>query len=291
MALGRWERAAATAATLVEFDSDPLALERVVHAHALRARLALLRGDLDSAQRWLLGSDLDPFPLVPLPLLEVAAVTRIQVLLTLGTRAGALQALELARQLQRDAASISSTLRLAQALVLQALALDALKDERQALGALKQAIELAQPGRLIRLFIDFGPALGGLLQRLLKSGGVTRQDTADYAAQLLNAFPVTPGALPVRLQSGTGDRLIEPLTEREVQVLELLALRLTDREIADTLVISPYTVRRHFDNISQKLGARGRRALVERALSLELIPSDPPNSPKWSFSDHVPLRF
>jgi LuxR family maltose regulon positive regulatory protein len=232
-ALEQWERAAETAATLVEFDSDPLSLERVVHAHALRARLALLRGDIDSAQRWLHGSDLDPFPIIPLPLLEVAAVTRVRVLLAIETHDGALQALELARQLQREAASISSTLRLVQALVLQALALDALKDERPALGALKEAIELAQPGRLIRLLVDFGPALGGLLQRLLKSGTVTRRDTADYAAKLLAAFPVTPGALPVRQRSGTGDSLIEPLTEREAQVLELLALRLTDREIAE----------------------------------------------------------
>jgi LuxR family transcriptional regulator, maltose regulon positive regulatory protein len=56
-----------------------------------------------------------------------------------------------------------------------------------------------------------------------------------------------------------------------VQVLELLVLRQTDREIAETLVISPYTVRRHIDNISDKLGVRGRRALVERARHLNLI--------------------
>jgi LuxR family maltose regulon positive regulatory protein len=247
----------------------------VVHAYALQARLALARGDIDSVQRWLHGSDLDPFPILPFPLLEVAAASRIRVLLAMETRDGALQALKLARQLQREAASIFSTLRLVQALVLQALALDALKDERRALRALKKALELAQPGRSIRLFIDFGQALASLLQRLLKSGVISRQDTADYVAKLLAAFPFTPGALPARHHSGTGDGLIEPLTAREMQVLELLALRLTDREIADTLVISPYTVRRHFDNISQKLGARGRRALVERALSLELIPLGP----------------
>ena len=102
--------------------------------------------------------------------------------------------------------------------------------------------------------------------------------------RLLAAFPVTPGALPVHQRSETGDSLIEPLveplTEREMQVLELLARRLTDREIADTLVISPFTVRRHLDNISQKLGARGRRTLVERARSLELISSSSPHSPE-----------
>ena len=278
-AQGQWERAAETAATLVKFDSDPLSLERVVHAHSLQARLALARGDIESAQRWLHGSDLDSFPIVPFPFHEVAAVTRIRVLLTIKTHDGAQQALELAQQLQRKAAAINSTLRLVQALALQALALDALKDERQALGILQKAIELARPCRSIRLLIDFGPELGGLLQRLLKSGMITRRDVADYAAQLSAAFPGTPGALPVHWRSEAGDRLIapliEPLTERERQVLELLALRQTDREIADTLMISPFTVRRHLDNISQKLGVRGRRTVVEHARRLEL---DPPTT-------------
>jgi LuxR family maltose regulon positive regulatory protein len=279
VAQGQWERAAETAATLVKFDSDPLALERLVHAHALQARLAQMRGDLASAQRWLDGSDVDGFPVIPLPLLEIAPVTRIRVLLAGETHEGRLQALELARQLQQDAMSISSTLRLVQALALQALALDALKDERNALGVLKEAIELAHPGRSIRLFVDFGPALGDPLQRLLKSGLITRRDTADYIAKLLAAFPATPGALPVHPRTDDNG-LIEPLTEREMQVLELLALRLTDREIADTLVISPYTVRRHLANIGDKIGANGRRRLVERARRLELIPSGSPHSPE-----------
>jgi LuxR family transcriptional regulator, maltose regulon positive regulatory protein len=282
-AQGQWERAAETAATLVKFDSDPLALERIAHAHALQAHLALLRGDRAGAQRWLDGSDADAFSMIPFPLLEIAPVTRIRVLLASETYKGRLQAFELAQQLQQQAVAINSTLRAVQALVLQALVLDALQDERQALGVLKEVIELAQPGRSIRLFVDFGPALGSLLQRLLESDLSTRWEAADYAARLLAAFSITPGALPVHQRLAAGDRLIErliepliePLTEREMQVLELLARRLTDREIADTLVISPFTVRRHLDNISQKLGARGRRALVEHARRLELIPLRP----------------
>jgi len=210
-----------------------------------------------------------------LPFHEVATVTRIQVLLALKTQDSAQQALDLARQLQQEAATINSTLRLVQALVLQALALDALKDERQALATLKEAIELVHASCSIRLLVDFGPALGGLLQRLLKSGIVIRRDVADYVARLLAAFPVAPDVLPVQSHSKMGNSLIEPLTEREMEVLELLARRLTDREIADTLVISPFTVRRHLDNISQKLGARGRRTLVEHARRLELIPLRP----------------
>jgi LuxR family maltose regulon positive regulatory protein len=202
---------------------------------------------------------------------EVATVTHIRVLLTTEMHDAARQALALAQQFQQEATAINSTLRLVQALVLQALALDALKDERQALEFLNAAIELAYPARAFRHLVDFGPALGDLLHCLLESSLITRRDVADYVASLLAAFPAVFDTLPVPPHSPKQDSLIEPLTEREMEVLELLALRLTDREIAETLVISPFTVRRHLDNISQKLGVRGRRTVVEHARRLELI--------------------
>jgi LuxR family maltose regulon positive regulatory protein len=269
-AQGQWQRAAETAATLIEFDSTPLSVVRLGRAQALQARLALLRGDRDSARRWSPRSDLEPV-FDQMPLLEVAAATRIRALLAMDTSEDAQQALRLAQQLQRDAESISSKLRLVQAFALQALVLDALDDEEGALVTLQNAIGLGQLSRLIRTFVDFGPALGDLLRRLLKSGLATRQDTADYVAQLLAEFPVAPSLSPARHHPATDDSLIEPLTAREAQVLELLAQRLTDREIADVLVISPFTVRRHLDNIGDKIGVRRRRAMVERAHRLDLI--------------------
>jgi ATP/maltotriose-dependent transcriptional regulator MalT len=235
-------------------------------------RLALMRGDRDSALHWLHHSELDP-QIINVPLLEMAAVTRILAILAKHTRENAQQALEQARQLQRTAEITSSSLRLVQALALQALALDALEDAEHALGALKQAVELAQWDRLIRIFVDFGPALGELLNRLLKSGLVTHQETEDYGAQLLAEFP-TASDMALNRNSSIGDSLIEPLTPREEQVLELLAHRLTDREIAETLVISPFTVRRHVRNLSEKLEAHGRRAVVERARTLGLISTE-----------------
>jgi LuxR family maltose regulon positive regulatory protein len=273
-----WQRADEIAAALIEFDSTPLSPQRLGHAQSLRARLALARGNRDSAQRWLLSADPEPF-LVPAPFLEIASVTRIRVLLALETQDGALQARDLAQQLQRDAESISSALRLVQALALQALALDALGDEQRALSVLQNTIRLARPGGLIRTFVDLGPALGNLLQRLVKSGMVTRSDAADYLPRLLAAFPVASGVSPARRSASLCDDSIEPLSEpltrREAQVLDLLARRLTDREISDTLVVSPFTVHRHIGNISDKLGAHGRRALVERARRLGLIALPP----------------
>ncbi len=68
-------------------------------------------------------------------------------------------------------------------------------------------IELAQPGGLLRTFVDFGPALGELLSHLSKSGVVTRQGTADYLVRLLAAFPVAPGASPRRRSVKPAQRL------------------------------------------------------------------------------------
>jgi LuxR family maltose regulon positive regulatory protein len=271
-AQGLWQRADETADTLVSFDSDPPAFELLMQAHSLRARLALAFGNLDRARRWLLGSELAPH-LAPTPLGETAVVTRGCVLLALQTREGAQQALDLAQKLRQDASSISSTLRIIKAMVLEALALDALDDEQRALATLQHTLELAQPGGLLRTFVDFGPALRELLSQLSQSGFVTRQGTADYLVRLLAAFPVAPRALPKRRSASLRSDLREPLTRREVEVLELLALRLTNQEIADTLVISPFTVRRHLENISGKFGVHGRRAVVERARRLELIAS------------------
>ena len=270
-AQGQWSRAAETVETLIEFDSLPLSIERLVRARSLQARLAILRDDSDSAQHWLQHSD--PVSIFfHTPLIEITTATRLKALLTQGTSTAAQQALELARQLQKDAESISSDYRLIQVITLQALALAAVDDEEHALNVLKQALELGQPSGLIRTFIDFGPALGTLLRRLLASGLVTRQGTVAYLTQLLAAFPIVADAASNR-HTAVNDSLVEPLTAREMQVLELLAQRLTDREIAETLVISPFTVRRHVQNISEKIGKRGRRTVVNHARRLGLIPA------------------
>jgi LuxR family maltose regulon positive regulatory protein len=161
-------------------------------------------------------------------------------------------------------------------MIVQALALDALGSESSALETLKSAIEMAQPGGSVRTFTDFGPALCQLLSRLAGSGLLTQPGAVQYVNKLLATFPITPNASPVGSPSMLRSDLIEPLTRREAEVLELLAMGLSNKKIADTLVISPFTVRRHVENVSDKIGVRGRFAVVERARRLGLIaPSSP----------------
>ena len=135
-----------------------------------------------------------------------------------------------------------------------------------AAAALREAVTLAQPGGFVRVFVDLGPGLAAMLARL------AAQDVApDYVNQLVQAcaaetLPRPAAALPA--QNG----MVEPLTRREQEILALLAQRLTATEIAQKLVLSDQTVKRHRANIYQKLGVNSRRQAVAAAEAYGILP-------------------
>jgi LuxR family maltose regulon positive regulatory protein len=155
------------------------------------------------------------------------------------------------------------------------LALHALLHERQgerqtALDLLGHAVALAEPGGFIRLFVDLGAPMASLLERLHRQGMAVQ-----YITNILTTFETDDDTL-----AGAGGRttdaaslsaLVEPLTPRELDVLALLGQRLTNKEIAAKLVISPETVKTHTLNIYRKLDVRNRRQAVARARDLGLL--------------------
>jgi LuxR family maltose regulon positive regulatory protein len=141
---------------------------------------------------------------------------------------------------------------------------DARGDEPAAFKAINCSLSLAQNGGFIRLYVDLGSRMASLLNRLDGQG-----NHEDYIAQILGAF-VSPASTIVR--SPNRAKLIEPLTERENQILVLLAERLSNKEIAQKLIVSPVTVKRHTINIYQKLGVGSRREAVARAVALGILP-------------------
>jgi LuxR family maltose regulon positive regulatory protein len=121
-------------------------------------------------------------------------------------------------------------------------------------------LTLAAPEGYIRLFVDEGQPLARLLEHAASRGTV-----AGYARQLQSAFH--PGAD----QPPASGPLADPLSDRELGVLRLLASELTGPEIAHELMVSLNTLRTHTKNIYDKLGVHNRQAALLRAVELRLI--------------------
>lgn len=171
-------------------------------------------------------------------------------------------ALDLLAELYEMAETNGWTSKVIEILCLQAMAYSIQEeDDERAIGILEIALKRAKPEGYIRTFVDEGPLMAHLLYEVLK-----REIAKEYVQQLLAAFPVTEQAetdltKPQVDQSG----LIEPLSEREIEVLQLIAKGLTNQEISNKLFISIHTVKTHTRNIYSKLGAHHRTEAVVKA--------------------------
>ena len=145
-------------------------------------------------------------------------------------------------------------------LVLQALAHEAQGDTPLALVPLERALTLAEPEGYVRIFADEGPPMEALLREAAKHG-----IAPNYVRRLGTAFGKTEGRRPVT------QLLMEPLSERELEVFRLLGSALNGPEIARELMVSLNTMRTHTKNIYSKLGVNNRRAAVRRAEELDLL--------------------
>ncbi len=192
------------------------------------------------------------------------ATTRLTIARVLIAKSGQnaiQQALTLLRNLLPTAAEEGRIGIQIEALALQAVAYGRRGDMSNALTHLEQALRLAEPEGYIRTFADLGLPLARLLQE-----AESRSVMPNYVATLLTAFDaklsVTVSAQPL---------LPEPLTEREADVLALLAAGLTNPEIAEALVVSAGTVKKHASHIYGKLGVSSRTEAAARARELGLL--------------------
>jgi LuxR family maltose regulon positive regulatory protein len=124
-------------------------------------------------------------------------------------------------------------------------------------------VALAQPGDYRRVFIDEGEAIARLLARL----------RPEYQGQQAYINGLLSASHPLAAAPRAGQPLFEPLSERELEVLQLIASGLSNREIAQRLVLSLPTVKWHSSNIYGKLGVRNRTAAVAKARELEILPA------------------
>ncbi|MEJ2265035.1 MAG: LuxR C-terminal-related transcriptional regulator [Anaerolineales bacterium] len=236
---------------------------------ALQAEIALQQGDLPAASQWAEKLDL-LLPVVPFHRFLEPHLTLAKVWLVQNTRASQEKAGELLTRLHTYLTETHNTRFLIDTLALQALLADANGDQEAALNLLESSLKMAQPGGFIRVFVDLGPQMAALLSRMKPD-----PRWSEYIAQILAVFPAQQ--LPTEAQSverpSVSHHLVEPLTNRELQVLKLLREHLTNKEIAAQLVISPGTVKGHTIRIYQKLDVKGRYQAVEKAVTLRILDS------------------
>jgi LuxR family maltose regulon positive regulatory protein len=132
-----------------------------------------------------------------------------------------------------------------------------------------EALALAAVGGFIRLFVDEGP----LMVRLLREAAA-RGTAPQYTQQVLAAFSPIGASLPRHGRvDGSPSALVEPLSERELEVLHSIAEGLSNQEIASRLYLSLHTVKVHSRNIYGKLDVHNRTQAVARARALDLLPA------------------
>jgi LuxR family maltose regulon positive regulatory protein len=270
----------------------------LLRAH--RARLLLTQGDPVAADAWArevaprvrqnLGSG------EQLLLSQVEVMTWAQVQIMQGQPDEAMAALESLRAGAEDAGWLR--LRIGSTALL-ALAWHAKGDTRKALAVLEEALSLAEPEGYLRSFADYGLPMARLLAEGARRASWRQPSLQSYVTRLLAVFNATgnhtvydgsagpkagqarlgvevglaeaPKALPVHAPSSYVAPFAEPLSDREVDVLRLVASALSNQEIADRLYLSVATVKTHAHHIYEKLGVRDRQQAMLRASELGLL--------------------
>jgi LuxR family maltose regulon positive regulatory protein len=237
---------------------------------AIKARIYLKQGRLSKAEEWVNKQRLSvDDELIYFREFEHLILARVLLAEYRNRREehvilNVLRLLERLLQAAEDGRRLGSVL---QILVTQVIAYQVKGDTARAYASLERTLTLAEPEGYFRIFIDEGEPLQSLLSgfrgSIEKQSHGTKHELSGYVDKLLSAF-----AQPKDVQQS---KLIEPLSQRELEILRLLRTELSVPEIARELVVAASTVRSHTKSIYSKLGVNNRRAAVNRAAELNLI--------------------
>jgi LuxR family maltose regulon positive regulatory protein len=257
LAAGEGEAAQATIGELRQLAAQLHWLQVDLEVAAVEAGFALRQGDVAVAGRWAETAGLSPAD-APTFLREGEYFTYARLLLAQHRPA---DAQTLLAHLEDYARSSGLVLSLITVCILQAAARRALGQKDQALACLEEAVRLAAPEGYRRAFLDEGPDVLALLP------GV-RRVAPEFVDDLLGAAPSAPTR---EKPSHRAPPLVEPLSERELEVLALMAEGLSNREIAEKLFVSVGTVKTHVHNICGKLAVASRTQAAAQARELGLL--------------------
>jgi LuxR family maltose regulon positive regulatory protein len=235
----------------------------------MKARLWIAQGKLAEARDWARADGVTATDEISY-VRAFAHATLARLFVAEGRRDGAEgrldEAIDLTRRLVAEAEHGGWNGAAIDALAAQALARHSRGDVPGALDSLARAFGLAEPEGYVRIFVDEGPPMDALLRE-----AANRSLAPSCVALIQAAFATTRGVARRK------PSLIEPLSDRELEVLRLLTTDMSGPEIATHLFVSLHTVRTHTKNIYAKLGVSSRRAAVRRAAELELLA---PTSPR-----------
>jgi LuxR family maltose regulon positive regulatory protein len=241
---------------------------------ALRTRVWVRQGKLTEALAWAREQSLSPDDTLSY-LREFEHITLARVLIaqykSQRAEASLHAAIGLLERLLQAAEEGKRTGSVIEILALRALACQAQGNLPRALASLERALTLAEPEGYVRAFVDEGRQMQLLMADLrLAIEKQTTHSPLGYIDRILASFPqsVTASKSTIGNQRSA---LAEPLSERELDVLKLLATELDGPEMARELVVSLNTLRTHTKNIYSKLGVTNRRAAVRRAEELGLL--------------------
>jgi LuxR family maltose regulon positive regulatory protein len=219
-----------------------------------QTRLWIAQGNLTAASQWMQesGLDLKDTPVTFFNEKEYLAQARLRI--AQGKPEAADMILSRLRQVAEPAGRRGSLIEI---LILQALTFYQQKRNGESMPALDQALGLAEGEGFVRIFLDEGQPMVTLLRQAVAQGL-----HAPFALRLLYAFGETEAA---------SQPLVEPLSEREQEVLRRMAAGYSNQEIAQELVVAVSTVKKHINNIYGKLGVGSRTQAVARAREFGLL--------------------
>jgi LuxR family maltose regulon positive regulatory protein len=230
-----------------------------------QVRLWLAQDNMEAAAQWMAERALDTDGELPF-LREFEDVVVARILIAQGRLDEATVLLQRLLEAAEAGGRISSLIEI---LMLQSLAFAAQGAMGQAMISLEKALIAGEPGGFVNTFVDEGPPMAQLLYKAATAG-----IAPEYARRLLSAFPVAePGHAKSPETQAPQTQLVEPLSERELEILVLIADGLTNPEIASRLFLSVNTVKAHTRNIYSKLGVHSRTQAVARATALGILPS------------------
>ena len=246
-------------------------VDELMVAYSISGRLALLQNEIEQASQWLEMAG-EQEVRGPMFCLEDPPVTKVHFLLTKGDQASVAKGQVLLTGLLQLVEAMHNTRKMIQVLALQAWAYDLQGCEAEALEVLERALTLARPGGFMRTFADLAPLAPLLhaLRRHRKTLHEVDKHLDAYLQRILAAMEQVPA------QTGTKEDLLakeglEPLTRRELQILQWLDSDLTNKEIARELVVTTETVKLHTKHIYRKLSVNNRRAAVTLSKALGVL--------------------